>query len=219
MTCLSRLTVSRRPDMAAVGALLDPAGDGARMDAHHRLIWAAFAGDPAARRDFLWREMGQGRFLVLSPRAPARTPLFEPPEVQSFAPALTAGDRLSFLLRANATRTVTGADGKKRHLDVVMDALHPLPRAERAAARMGVAQTAGRSWLEGQGARAGFAVHEAAVTTYRVVQARPRGPRFGVIDLEGVIELSDPAAFLARLVQGFGRAKAFGCGLMLIRRG
>lgn len=219
MSYLTRLTLSRRPDLAAVGALLDPAGDGARMDAHHRLIWSAFAGDPDARRDFLWREMGQGRFLVLSPREPGRSALFEPPEVQDFAPDLRSGDRLSILLRANATRTVTGADGKKRHLDVVMDALHPIPQAGRAAARMEVAQTAGRAWLEGQGARAGFAVRGAAVTTYRVVQARPRGPRFGVIDLEGVIEVADPAAFLARLAQGFGRAKAFGCGLMLIRRG
>ena len=33
-----------------------------------------------------------------------------------------------------------------------------------------------------------------------------------------LIEVTDPPAFLARLAAGFGRAKAFGCGLMLIRR-
>jgi CRISPR system Cascade subunit CasE len=218
---LSRLTVRRAPDVAALGALIDPADDGARMDAHHRLIWSAFAGDPGARRDFLWRDMGRGGFLVLSPRPPGTSALFEAPEVQDFAPSLASGDRLSFLLRANATRTVTEADGRKRHRDVVMEALRPVPKGARAEARTELAQAAGRRWLEGQGERAGFAVREARVDAYRVVVPPGKGarrPRFGVIDLEGEVEVADPAAFLARLVQGFGRAKAFGCGLMLIRR-
>ena len=57
------------------------------------------------------------------------------------------------------------------------------------------------------------------------VQALPayRGPlrgqpQFGVLDMTGVLALEDPTAFLARLSAGFGRAKAFGCGLMMIRR-
>lgn len=215
---LSRLTLRQAPDMAALGQLLNPDHDGRRMDAHHRLIWAGFAGDPDARRDFLWREMGQGGFLVLSPRAPGPSPLFDPPEATGFAPVLAPGDRLAFVLRANATRTITEADGKKRHRDVVMEALAPVPKAARADLRMELAQSAGLVWLEGQGARAGFRVLHADVTAYRVVETRKRGPRFGVLDLEGLIEVTDPGAFVPKLAQGFGRAKAFGCGLMLIRR-
>ena len=50
-----------------------------------------------------------------------------------------------------------------------------------------------------------------------------KGPRqrpltFSVLDLEGELEVTDPALFLRSLAAGFGRAKAFGCGLMLIRR-
>jgi CRISPR system Cascade subunit CasE len=30
--------------------------------------------------------------------------------------------------------------------------------------------------------------------------------------------VKEPDRFLAKLAQGFGRARAFGCGLMLIRR-
>ncbi|MGX7703228.1 type I-E CRISPR-associated protein Cas6/Cse3/CasE [Methylobacterium sp. Gmos1] len=41
---------------------------------------------------------------------------------------------------------------------------------------------------------------------------------FTTFDLEGEIVVEDPAKFLAQLPRGFGRAKAFGCGLMLIRR-
>jgi len=220
---LSRLRLAARPDVAALAQLLNPQDDGRRMDAHHRLLWTAFAGDPDARRDFLWREMGDGSFMVLSPRPPAAAALFEPPESRDFAPALAPGDRLAFVLRANATRTVVEAGGRKRHRDVVMEALHGIAPDERAARRMELAQAAGMQWLEGQGTRAGFVPDRAVVTAYRVLEpprATPaRGPRFGVIDLEGVLRVTDPVAFLDRLAGGFGRAKAFGCGLMLIRRG
>ncbi|WP_245243255.1 type I-E CRISPR-associated protein Cas6/Cse3/CasE [Pararhodobacter sp. SW119] len=215
---LTRLSLKRSPEFDALAQILDPGHSGRRADAHHRLIWSAFAGDTSAKRDFLWRAMGQGRFLVLSPEPPRESALFEPPEAAEFAPALASGDRLAILLRANAARTVTEADGRKRHRDVVMEALKPVPNGERASVRMDLAQAAGRVWLEGQGARAGFAVEDAGVSAYRVVETRKRGPRFGVIDLEGMITVTDPAAFLSRLAKGFGRAKAFGCGLMLIRR-
>jgi len=222
---LSRLTLRRTPDVTALAQVLNPSAEGRRLDAHHRLIWSVFAGDPDARRDFLWRDMGQGTFLVLSPREPGESALFERPETNLFAPDLRAGDCLAFVLRANATRTVTEADGRKRHRDVVMEALTPLPQSARASARLELAQQAGKRWMEGQGARAGFRVAGAGVTAYRVAETLPRrspgrsaGPRFGILDLEGTAEVTDPAAFLDKLARGFGRAKAFGCGLMLIRR-
>jgi len=228
---LSRLTLARRPDVAALGQLLNPADEGRRLDAHHRLIWSAFAGERQTRRDFLWRDEGGGRFLVLSPRAPALGPLFESVEPRAFAPDLRPGDRLRFLLRANATRTVkTGrlaASGRpaREHRDVVMAMLHDTPKGARAELRMGCAEAAARDWLAGQGARAGFrpilTEDERLVRDYVVRDLpgrRGHAPRFGVLDLSGTLEVTDPAAFLAHLVQGFGRAKAFGCGLMLIRR-
>lgn len=218
---LSRLRLSQRPDVAALAALLDPTHPGQREDAQHRLIWSAFAGDPNARRDFLWRAEGQGRFLVLSARLPAPAALFDPPEVKEFAPDLHAGDRLRFVLRANATRAKKGVG----RVDVVMDALHDVPRGERAAARMAAAQDAAQLWLAGQGARAGFGLDALAVEDYSVfVLPGHRGgrrgqPQFGILDMTGLLTVTDPATFVTRLAAGFGRAKAFGCGLMLIRRG
>lgn len=225
---LSRLTVARDPAVSALSALLDPVADGARMDAHHRLLWSAFAGDPEAARDFLWRAEGKGRFLVLSARAPAPGPLFDPPEVRPFAPDLAAGDRLAFVLRANATRARKGVG----RVDVVMDALHGVAKGERAAQRMALAQTAAEAWMAAQGERAGFALSPdpdrpghpmLAVEDYSTValpKAGPphRRPQFGVLEMTGKLTVTDPAAFLAKLAAGFGRAKAFGCGLMLIRR-
>ena len=158
---LSRLTLSRAPSVQALDALLNPGDTGLRADAHHRLVWSAFAGNPDASRDFLWRNEGAGRFLVLSPEPPRHGPLFEAVEPKSFAPDLRAGDQLAFLLRANATRTVktdriTPSGKRERaHRDVVMEALHPVPRCARAAERMERSEAAARAWLSAQGVRAG----------------------------------------------------------------
>jgi CRISPR system Cascade subunit CasE len=39
-----------------------------------------------------------------------------------------------------------------------------------------------------------------------------------VLDINGVLTVKDPERFLVALASGFGRARAFGYGLMLIRR-
>lgn len=222
MMYLSRLTVSRAPQVAALNALLDPEDDGRKADAQHRLIWSAFAGDADAKRDFLWREDGQGVFLVQSARPPEASPFFEPPDIREHAPDLRDGDRLSFLLRANATRDVRGPE--RRRVDVVMHLLHEVPKDRRNAQRMDLATQAAKEWMAGQGARAGFVPDRVAVQDYRTVtlpgyKGRRKGePRFGILDLAGEITVREPDMFLNKLRQGFGRAKAFGCGLMLIRR-
>ena len=242
---LSRLTIARSPAATAIRALIDPLPDATRqrlhdpaqgrmMDAHHRLVWALFGDGPARKRDFLWRAEGRGRFLALSARPPAGdgAGLFEPPEVKAFAPELREGDVLAFALRANATRTrVDPARSEKergRRVDIVMDAIHALPSGrvsdERREARMTLAQRAGQAWLEAQGDKAGFAVQRSAVADYAVVplpaHTGPRRgqPQFGVMELAGEIRVTDPERLVAQIAEGFGRARAFGCGLMLIRR-
>ncbi len=239
MRYLSRLRLSDAPSAKALDSLLNPADPGRRLDAHHKLLWAVFSDGPDRRRDFLWRDEGGGRFLTLSARQPAVSELFAAPEVKVFAPDLAAGDRLVFSLRANATRTGK-TDGRsingnpqKRHIDLVMDALHAIPGRKdlpegtdslRAPKRMGLAQTAATTWLDGQGGRAGFRLIRAEVGDYSVLALPgfrgPRGgqPQFGILELTGLLEVTDAAAFTARVTAGFGRAKAFGCGLMLIRR-
>ena len=225
---LSRLELSKAPSIETLRHLLDPDDPGRRMDAHHRLLWSAFAA-PGQARDFLWRAMGTGRFLTLSARPPEASDLFARCDTQPFAPDLRAGDRLAFTLRANATRTEKTGTGtatgkeKKRHIDLVMDALPP--KGRRADARMAVAQSVGRTWMGKQGARGGFEVEEMAVGDYSTLTLaaaaggpRSRQPRFGVLDMTGTLTVTEPETFLRRLADGFGRAKAFGCGLMLIRR-
>jgi CRISPR system Cascade subunit CasE len=221
---LSRARLRRDAPSAALARLLVPDAADARAAAAHHLVWSLFADGPDRRRDFLWRQEGPGRFLALSARPPTNlSELFEI-ESKPFAPVISAGDRLGFALRANpvvARATAPGTRGK-RH-DVVMDALRDIPKgAQRAEARPDKLVEAGRAWLARQGAAHGFCpVEGVAVDGY----ARVRIPRaggspavFGVLDFEGALTVEDPPSFLAALAAGFGRARSFGCGLMLIRR-
>lgn len=127
--------------------------------------------------------------------------------------------------------------------DIVMDALKPYGdrhgprdeegRTERAQRRFDLTKSAARAWIETQGEKYGFRLvmnpekgePYLGVTNYETIKVpRMNGSRlapsasFGVLDFSGLIEVTDPAMFVARLGQGFGKAKAFGCGLMLIRR-
>mgnify|MGYP006276476029 FL=1 len=224
---LSRVRLRRDPSAEALSALIDPEADandceaqGRRHDAHHRLVWTLFAGDREARRDFLWRAEGDGAFTILSHRPPVEAPLFEPPETRPFTPNLAPGDRLGFLLRANATKARSGVG----RVDVVMDRLHGIPKQDRPERRMDVAHEAATEWMKGLGQRKGFAPLRVAVQHYSTAtlpgyRGKRRGePRYGLLDLDGILTVNDPETFIAALAAGFGRAKAFGCGLMLLRR-
>jgi CRISPR system Cascade subunit CasE len=219
---LSRARLRRDASVMALARLLVP-NAAARPGATHHLVWSLFADGSERRRDFLWREEAPGRFMTLSSRPPVNIEgLFEL-DTQPFAPALTPGNRLGFTLRANpvvARATALGQRGK-RH-DVVMDALKSVEPGQRAEARPQAVLTAGRAWLARQGTAHGFEPEDRiAVDGYdRVVIPRDTGKPavFGTLDISGVLTVRDPVRFLAAQQVGFGRARAFGCGLMLIRR-
>lgn len=222
---LSRISLRRDGSAAALARLLVPEGGSApRSAAGHHLLWSLFADGPDRRRDFLWREEAPGRFLALSAREPVdRHGLFHV-EPKSFEPALQPGDRLRFALRANPVVAVPAAHGQRgKRADVVMRALHAVPRGmPRIEARETIIPEAGRAWLAKQGERHGFAPDDdIGVDGYETVRLPRAGAapiRYGVLDMQGVLTVRDPASFLSQLAQGFGRARAFGCGLMLIRR-
>jgi len=227
---LTRVALRRDAGVAALAPLLLPDEDGARAEASHRLVWSLFPGDADATRDFLYREEGRGRvgrFTILSRRRPVDLHgLFAMEEPKIFAPALKAGDRLAFALRANPT-VERKEPGQTRSLrsDVVMHRLKPIPKGDRAKMRDTLTREAIRNWLERQALRSGFQL-VCTETTLRVDgYDQVRLPRrkgkpilFSRVDTEGVLEITDPAEFIRRVTGGFGRAKAFGCGLMLIRR-
>jgi CRISPR system Cascade subunit CasE len=229
----TRARVRRQVPAAALRELLLPSDDGRRAGTGHRLVWTLFADREDRERDFLWREAATGVFYLLSRREPVdRHALFELDSPKQFAPVLAAGDRLSFSLRANATIAKGGGPGiRGKPCDVVMDAIKHVVPGARAPERAKAVQLAGRRWLQAQGVRSGFALETGAsdddalrakvlVTSYRTLRVDHAGPtaRIGVLDFEGTLTVTRPELFLDALSRGFGRAKAFGCGLMMIRR-
>ncbi len=236
---LTRAVINRNAPEHALVPLLNPHNRNEAMDAHHRLMWTLFP-DPAAKRDFLWRADTKGVFIILSTRKPQNLSLFDPLESKPFTPDLSVGDRLKFILRANATKDrrsnpeeelVLGTKRKPRkdrRVDIVMNALHTqgitshrTGSESRSAKRMDVANEAANKWLNKQGQLRGFAIDTMTVDDYHVCKLKRKNGNkatFGVIDVRGILTVRDSEVFAKALYMGFGRAKAFGCGLMLIRR-
>ena len=231
---LTRAVLDRNAGAAALAPLLDPPDPDQAFDAHRRLVWTLFPGRDASR-DFLWRADGRGRFFILSHRPPVQCDLFRPLDTTDFTPVLAVGDRLSFVLRANATkdrRVPEEPDGRRpnRRVDLVMEALYetmgqtdlgPERVSDRPGLRMKIADRVAADWLAAQGNRHGFAPEWVRVEDYsvrRIPRRRQNPATLGVLDLTGGLTVTEPAVFLSALGVGFGRARAFGCGLMLIRR-
>lgn len=244
---LSRVRLRRDVPAAALRAVLAPDGAAERAATTHRLVWTLFADAPERERDFLWREADPGSFYCLSSRPPEdRHGLFEVDEPKQFTPALSAGDRLGFSLRVNATvarggrpKTAEQSGVRGKPCDIVMDAISRTENGTRAEARQRLLVPVAHEWLTRQGAKHGFSLPDLPpprtaadaddvddgpfhVRSYRVLNIdRGRGARplrAGVLDLEGVLEVQDTESFVEAVKQGFGRSKAFGCGLMLVRR-
>ena len=236
----SRLTLRRdAEDIKPLIQVLQPSKSSDRLAVDHRLIWTVIPPDvrtevEQSRTDgtpksaFLWRAGRQrGRYYLLGPKPLQDSPFFTI-ETKPFEPALSPGDRLAFDLLLNATvdRKV-GVDGRgkaiRQRCDVAMDLLKAEAKVDRAEARMSLAKEAACNWLTTRAEECGFHLDLDKLTLegYRAERFARRGGKFGtlgVFDLKGALTITEPNSFLARLRQGFGRGKAFGCGLMLIKR-
>ena len=246
MTACILTSASFRQDASAQALVrtLDPRDPDLALDVHHQLVWSLFAETAGedGERDFLWR-YDDGRFRILSLAEPQDSHRLFEMDVRRLDLQFEPGERLAFRLRANATVSrANGGGGRRspRH-DVVMDALLRLqaerPPLTRAEAREAVVPEASEKWLRRTGERAGFEVERLVDVSYRTVQLRRRPDqgrsrdderkepvrngrvppaRFGVIDVDGFVVVREPDVFAGAVIRGFGRAKAFGFGLMLL---
>jgi CRISPR system Cascade subunit CasE len=221
---LSRISLRADPSVATLAPILFDTTGRHRSEASRRLVWTLFADREDRARDFLWREDDARRFYVLSSRPPEDRHQLFMVETKAFQPALSPGDRLVFSLRANAT--IGRPRGDKRagkRDDVVMAALNAIPKHERAERRKAIIRREGLAWLLRQGEAAGFDFDEGgiAVDGYEPLTIRNNAKnalRLSVIEFDGILTVREPDIFLAKLARGFGRGKAFGLGLMLLRR-
>lgn len=216
----------------------------ARLDGpytEHQWLWRFFPAAAGSTRDFLFHRRdvdGVPRFYVVSSRAPQPADPAWHVRSQSYAPRLTMGSRLGFELRANPVVT-RSADGKHNRHDVVMDAKKRL-LAERGLScwndwPASLTTTQGQpdprpplyalvhthcgAWLQARAESSGFQIDpdSLVVEAYRQ-QGGKRGQLcFSTVDFRGQLTVTDPERFTAALHGGIGPAKAFGCGLLLVR--
>lgn len=203
--------------------------------ANHQLLWRLFS--QACDRPFLFRQETESAqlsadqsprslplFYVLSSLEPAPVPGLLECQSKPFDPKLSQGDKLLFKLRANPTVARKNDDEKrsKRH-DVLMDAKwHARQRGQDSLREIREAMDASaEQWLIRRSEAWGFTLEKPPqLSGYRQHQwqRKQRQIRFSSVDYEGVITVTEPQRLRAALFEGVGRSRAFGCGMLMVRR-
>lgn len=197
----------------------------------HQMIWELFDNRSDTRRDFLYRREDRPGQLPFYYLLSAREPLGGEGmriDTKPYEPLLRVGDRLTFSLRANAVVTRKPDDHSKRRIrrDIIearvdhYEAQFPAPEDRPPPAV--IHQEAAEQWMNRQGAQHGFRLDTLRVSNHQYHKINKPGDsnprRFTSLDLDGLLTVEDPAALRNALFGGLGRSKAFGCGLLLVRR-
>lgn len=187
----------------------------------HRQLWRLFPGvekearrsGDEARQGFLFRVEENlpgrpARLLVQSRQAPAMASGVSVIGSREFNPQPVAGQRRAFLLTANPVKTITDAEREAK----------PGKKSDKCRVPL-IQEAAQREWL------ARKLAHAAQIEATDVLPHAPlhfrkgnRGGKLVTVSYEGTLRVSDPAALAVCLENGIGPAKAFGCGLLLVRR-
>jgi len=187
----------------------------------HRQLWRLFPGEEKEtrsngeelRQGFLFRieenQTGRpARLLVQSRRAPEAASGVVLVGTREIQPQPVAGQRLAFLLTANPIKTITDAQRDAKQGKKTEKCRVPLIKEENQ-----------REWIARKLASAGE-IEAVNVLPHAPTYFRKgnRGGKLATVTFEGVLRVSDPTLMTELLVNGVGPAKAFGCGLLLVRR-
>lgn len=202
---LSRIALdtAKRPTMLA---LYNPS-------MFHGAVEQAFALRTGRR---LWRVdtlQGERYLLLLSENAPDCTGIVRQfgtgkvPEMCDYTPLLERieqGSRWQFRLRANPTYSKSRAEGR--------GSVHAHTSPEHQM-----------RWLQEQGAAHGFSVVEDTAYSTQIrwyTFTKKAGSRVRLLGVtyEGLLTVTDAQAFREALINGIGRGKAYGMGLLTVMR-
>ena len=201
---------------------LDPTRSGtmAALAAPQKFHGAVERAFPGARRRRLWRldRLGEKLYLlVLSEDMPDLSGAAEQfgtgaaPESRKYDPLLeriTPGSCWQFRLTANPTKSCKD----------------PAAPRERGTVTAHCTTQYQKQWLLDRAAKHGFALTEDSFTVTRVqwhhfAKHGTRPVSLLAVTYEGVLQVTDAAAFRELLCQGLGRGKAYGMGLLTVMRG
>ena len=161
---------------------------------------------------------------------------------RNYDPQVHEGHRLSFQLRANPVITIKNNIGKSQRHDVVMQAKKQL-LVEHGFSKDAkwadwnnesskpllyeLVQKHCTSWLDGVAKRNGFKIAltdeddlHLQVDAYEQNKAGKRdfNISFSTVDFSGELIVTNSELFNLALYKGIGHAKAFGCGMLLVRK-
>lgn len=196
--------------------------------ASHQLLWRLFPEDN--ERSFVYREEqgihGRPEFFVLSKSRPQAIDTILNVQIKPFEPQLNKGDRIAFKLRVNPTICITDKQGKSRRHDVLMHAKKKAqadgennPEGLRV-----IMEQAVLTWLSDRKRLTQWGItfdcmpNIEGYMQHSIKKRFGHQVRFSSVDVQGVLTVDDPDLFLQQYQRGFGREKAMGCGLMMIRR-
>lgn len=201
----------------------------------HQMIWNLLPRDPEKKRDFLYRREESGNwpfYYLLSAREPEVEVDFLKVATQPYSPKLREGDQLHFSLRANAVISRKPDDGSNRRIrrDIVeakVDEYRAIePDSRKWPPKAHIHHEAGETWLTRQGGNLGFKLGALSVQNHQHHEFNKPSDKkdsnrrkFTSLDFVGTLTVKDAEQFVEKaLVGGMGRAKAYGCGLLLVKR-
>lgn len=205
----------------------------------HQLLWKLFPNtsqakpeQPHSKRVFLFREyQNQNRehcFYVLSSTKPTGEHAALRTISKPFSPKLQNGQKLAFELRANPVishEVIEQGKRKVRRHDVLMHAKHQTKKTEiQGQSPQSLMNQAAISWLLNERRMQSWGIHVdhsptvSAYQQHRMQRAKSSSTiQISSVDYQGILTVNDAEIFTEQLLKGFGKAKAFGCGLMLIK--
>lgn len=220
---LSKVTLASSAQSAIELAKLSKNG----VYASHQLLWRLFPNEE--QRNFMYREEqgsdGRPQYFVLSKKQPEQSDTLFEINSKPFNPQLGVGTRLAFKLRVNPTICVRDHEGKSRRHDVMMHAKKKAKDAgiDSVSDISTLMEQAAIDWindskrLEQWGVTLDCIPDIESYEQHSSEKKRSQKIRFSSVNFQGLLTLTDPERFMNQYEKGFGRAKAMGCGLMLIR--
>lgn len=179
----------------------------------HAAVEASFTDSDETRK--LWRidyYRGHPYMLLLSQNKPDFASFIKqfgypdmPGEVRDYQKVLDilqTGQQYRFRLCANPVYSIKQTDGQRGKV---------VPH---------ITITQQEAWLQDKSERAGFTLNEVAVIQ-RGIKKFTRQHKYVTLSTatyEGVLKIKDAEVFKAKIIQGIGRAKSYGCGLLTLAK-
>lgn len=197
----------------------------------HKKMWALVSRDKNQQRDFLYRVeydtcQNIKHIYLLGPHQVSSQNNLKIAVSPRYQPQLKTGERLHFKIRANPV-IKRKENGKAKEYGLVMDAKHQFKKNGRSYQEQlsldELIHEVCMKWLVRKGEQHGFSVKQFEVTIdnareYLIKPPAKQEYMLRTQDFSGVLTVVAPEVFIKALYKGIGSAKAFGCGLMLVRR-